>query len=161
LKRSEDGKEERFTAYYWNRPNPACTAEVRAWTCGIDYDGVVRHLRNVTTQSTRDLPSILFTDRQVEEKDQTFPLVGNYSMLEEMWMMVQSEIHYGNPMSSVDLVLHHWRQSMRWWQDSYKYGPPFWKQPVVSWMASHQHQTEEQEFAVAMSNVGMEPAECF
>jgi len=92
------------------------------------------------------LPVILFTDGQAKEYDESFPIRGQNEMMEELWMMVQSEIHVGNPMSTVEMVVHHWRQTMPWWQrndDSSSSG------------------AIEDRDRISLSSVGMEPAACF
>mmetsp|Transcript_14121 Transcript_14121/g.39018 ORF Transcript_14121/g.39018 Transcript_14121/m.39018 type:complete len:411 (+) Transcript_14121:8-1240(+) len=86
---------------------------------------------------------ILFTDGQVPLKDATFPIQYNTSlsktpcdrdncgkgkkrttekegsgckMMLEISMMILSEHHFGNPMSTVDLLVHEWRKLMPWMQ---------------------------------------------
>jgi len=82
---------------------------------------------------------ILFTDGQVPEKDATFPVqyntnlslsyityipeginlgrIGTGSMIMlEISMMLLSEFHFGNPLSSVDLLVQEWRKTMHWWR---------------------------------------------
>jgi hypothetical protein len=56
---------------------------------------------------------VLCTDEQVPELDETFPTRSNYSFPVEAWMMTKSDIHYGNPYSTVDLVVSSWRTRQR------------------------------------------------
>lgn len=53
---------------------------------------------------------VLFTDGQQRRFDSTFPHVDDHSFHVQMWMMTQSTVHYGNPVSSVDMVINHWRE---------------------------------------------------
>jgi hypothetical protein len=55
-------------------------------------------------------PVLLFTDGQKPELDQTFPFRDSHPFAVQLWMMTLSPIHYGNPVSSVDHVVNHWRQ---------------------------------------------------
>jgi hypothetical protein len=56
--------------------------------------------------------SVLLTDNQVPELDQTFPYVSNHSFPVQTWMMALSDIHYGNPFSTVDMVVYFWRKGI-------------------------------------------------
>jgi hypothetical protein len=57
-------------------------------------------------------PVLLFTDGQQPELDQTFPFRDSHPFAVQLWMMTLSAIHYGNPVSSVDHVVNHWRQGV-------------------------------------------------
>jgi hypothetical protein len=52
---------------------------------------------------------VLFTDGQRPDLDKTFPSIDNHSFPVQAWMMVKSNVHIGNPLSSVDYVVAHWR----------------------------------------------------
>jgi hypothetical protein len=54
---------------------------------------------------------LLLTDRQVPELDATIPLIGNYTFAVETWLMTLSDIHYGNPLSTVDYIVYVWRRN--------------------------------------------------
>lgn len=86
-------------------PTEACSVELRLKACDIEYSMV---------DNPKNLPIILFTDRQVPEKDHTFPRIFNetYPMFVEMWLMTQSQTHWGNPRSTVDAVVSSWREGM-------------------------------------------------
>lgn len=53
---------------------------------------------------------ILFTDGQVPTLDKTFKNIDHQPYPVQMWAMTLSTIHYGNPMSTVDYVISHWRK---------------------------------------------------
>ncbi|CAJ1963454.1 unnamed protein product [Cylindrotheca closterium] len=86
-------------------PNEACSVELRLQACDMEYSMV---------DNPKNLPVILFTDRQVPDKDSTFPQIFNETapMFVEMWLMAQSQTHWGNPRSSVDAVVSSWRNGM-------------------------------------------------
>jgi hypothetical protein len=73
----------------------------------IDYGMVVSDLDDLYNNDTLIL---LLTDRQVPELDATFPLIGNYTFAVESWLMTLSDIHFGNPFSTVDYVVYTWRR---------------------------------------------------
>jgi hypothetical protein len=52
---------------------------------------------------------VLLTDGQVPALDRTFPYISNHSFPVQAWMMALSDVHYGNPFSTVDLIVHFWR----------------------------------------------------
>ena len=52
---------------------------------------------------------VLYTDGQVHAYDNTFLVKSNADLPVAMVEMAQSAVHYGNPMSTVDFVLAHWR----------------------------------------------------
>ena len=79
-------------------------AEWGAGELGRICDMVYNDVENTT------LPVVLFSDEQRPELDGTFPRLDNHSFQVQSWMMVLSTIHYGNPMSSVDYVVSHWRK---------------------------------------------------
>ena len=78
--------------------------------CTITYDKVLEDVRRQWTSNDPLPPIVLFTDGLIPELDETFPLVDNHTYHVQTWMMTLSSIHYGNPMSSMDYVLAHWRQ---------------------------------------------------
>ena len=62
---------------------------------------------------TRNTTAVtLMTDGQVPELDQTFPIISNHSFPVQTWTMARSDIHYGNPMSTVDSVVFYWRMGL-------------------------------------------------
>jgi hypothetical protein len=79
-------------------------------TCNYDYNMVRAH--HATTIHKNLSVVVLFTDQQVPELDETFPIRSNYSFAVEAWMMAQSDVHYGNPHSTVDLVVALWRTGL-------------------------------------------------
>lgn len=87
--------------------------------CEVTHEIAQTHVKTVdggqaTSSSAQRLPPIvLFTDGQRADLDQTFPLWDNHSFPVQLWMMTLSDIHYGNPMSSVDYVVAHWRRGRR------------------------------------------------
>ena len=89
------------------------TAEERGRYCTIQYDDVMDDLRkrdaefNTTFSS---LPVVLFTDGQSPHLDNTFPYIDDHNLMVQSWMMTLSAVHYGNPLSSMDYVLTHWRK---------------------------------------------------
>ena len=52
---------------------------------------------------------VLFTDGQKPSLDNTFPIIDNHEFQYQLWIMTLSTIHYGNPSSSIDHVIAHWR----------------------------------------------------
>mmetsp|Transcript_46044 Transcript_46044/g.111510 ORF Transcript_46044/g.111510 Transcript_46044/m.111510 type:complete len:326 (-) Transcript_46044:197-1174(-) len=86
-------------------PKEACSVDIRLQACDMEYNKV---------DNPKNLPVILFTDRQVPELDATFPQIFNTTthMFVEMWLMTQSHTHWGNPRSTVDLVVSSWRRGM-------------------------------------------------
>lgn len=54
---------------------------------------------------------ILFTDGQVPNLDKTFKNIDHQPYPVQMWAMTLSTIHYGNPMSTVDYIVSHWRKN--------------------------------------------------
>ena len=59
--------------------------------------------------ATEGTTVVLFTDSQVPELDNTFPIISNHSFPVQAWMMALSDAHYGNPFSTVDIVVYFWR----------------------------------------------------
>ena len=89
------------------------TLEERSRYCTIQYDDVMDDLRirdaqfNTTFSS---LPVVLFSDGQSPHLDNTFPYIDDHNLMVQSWMMTLSVVHYGNPLSSIDYVLNHWRK---------------------------------------------------
>jgi hypothetical protein len=79
-------------------------------TCNYDYNMVRAH--HAATIDNNESVVVLFTDHEVPALDETFPIRSNYSFPVEAWMMTQSDVHYGNPHSTVDLVVAIWREEM-------------------------------------------------
>jgi hypothetical protein len=76
-------------------------------TCKYDYN-MIRNKHKPTIDQNASIV-VLMTDHQVPKLDETFPIRSNYSFAVETWMMVQSDLHYGNPQSSVDYCVAVWR----------------------------------------------------
>ena len=72
--------------------------------CLIDYPMIV--------DETHGTNVVLFTDSQVPEIDETFPIISNHSFPVQSWMMAISTVHYGNPFSTVDVVVYYWRKAL-------------------------------------------------
>jgi len=90
---------------YQRDPKLKCSAEMRLQACKYEHDTIPNPL---------GLPIVLFTDGQVPEKDNTFPLRFNSStsLLVEMWLMVNSRVHWGNPRSTLDITVASWRHGL-------------------------------------------------
>jgi hypothetical protein len=71
--------------------------------CLIDYPMIANE--------TLGTKVVLFTDSQVPDLDETFPIVSNHSFPVQSWMMAKSAVHYGNPFSTVDVVVYYWRMA--------------------------------------------------
>ncbi len=76
-------------------------------TCNYNYTMIQEKHRTDIDQNKSVV--VLCTDQQVPILDDTFPIRSNYSFPVEAWMMVKSDVHYGNPHSTVDLVVAVWR----------------------------------------------------
>jgi hypothetical protein len=74
----------------------------------MDYNMVVKAIEK-TSMTNNAYKVVLLTDHQVPSLDETFPLVSNYTFPVEMWIMTLSDQHYGNPMSTIDLIVYYWR----------------------------------------------------
>jgi hypothetical protein len=101
-----------------------------AW-CDITYNGTVDVITRSISTNANDTgnsgqrqqqegrlhpPIVLFRDGQNKEYDDTFPLranitrfTGDSAILVEMWMTTMSSVHIGNPISSMDYIISHWR----------------------------------------------------
>ena len=79
-----------------------CTTNMTLSLCHATYE-------NVTQFNPDGLPLVLFTDGRRPELDETFPIIDNHDFLTQFWMMVLSDIHVGNPASTVDRIVMHWR----------------------------------------------------
>jgi hypothetical protein len=55
---------------------------------------------------------VLFTDRQNPALDQTYAHVDSRPLFEQLWAMVLSETHVGNPKSSLDFMISMWRKQL-------------------------------------------------
>lgn len=55
---------------------------------------------------------LLMTDSQVLELDSTFPVMDRHPFPVQLWMMASSDLHFGNPASSVDYIVAHWRRNV-------------------------------------------------
>jgi hypothetical protein len=72
--------------------------------CLMDYSMIANE-----TQGTE---VVLFTDGQVPDLDQTFPIISDHPFPVQSWMMATSVVHYGNPFSTVDVVVYYWRKAL-------------------------------------------------
>ena len=81
------------------------------WTQS-DISELVRNLvRRKSLQQQQKI--LLFTDQQNLEFDKTFRFQMKKQFQVEMCMMALSSAHFGNPMSSIDYVVAHWREGMQ------------------------------------------------
>lgn len=76
-------------------------------TCNYEYNMIQRRHKDDLEQNKSVV--VLCTDQQVPQLDDTFPIRSNFSFPVEAWMMAKSDVHYGNPHSTVDLVVAVWR----------------------------------------------------
>lgn len=85
-------------------PNEKCSPGLRLQACEMEYNFLPPH--------KNDTPVVLFTDGQVPEKDATFPnrFTSSSHLLVEMLLMVKSTVHWGNPRSTLDVVVASWRR---------------------------------------------------
>jgi hypothetical protein len=91
-----------LTCYQERDPKEQCSVDLRLQACNMEYKLV---------PNPEGLPVVLFTDGQVPALDATFPHKFNATdFFVEMWLMVKSKTHWGNPRSTVDMVVQHWRQ---------------------------------------------------
>ena len=72
--------------------------------CLIDYPIIVNATQGTTV--------VLYTDGQVPALDGTFPIISKHAFPIQAWMMAISNVHYGNPFSTVDLVVYFWRMAL-------------------------------------------------
>jgi hypothetical protein len=72
--------------------------------CLIDYPMIAN--------ATHGTNVVLFTDGQVPALDRTFPNISKHSFPVQSWMMALSDVHYGNPFSTVDTVVYFWRMAL-------------------------------------------------
>ena len=72
--------------------------------CLIDYPKIANATQGTTV--------VLYTDGQVPELDATFPITSKHAFPVQSWMMAISHVHYGNPFSTVDLVVYFWRMAL-------------------------------------------------
>jgi hypothetical protein len=79
--------------------------------CNMEYKMVIEAIEK-TSATDNDYKVVLMTDHQVPSLDDTFPIVSNYTFPVEMWIMTLSDQHYGNPMSTVDLLVYYWRNQL-------------------------------------------------
>mmetsp|Transcript_22233 Transcript_22233/g.61996 ORF Transcript_22233/g.61996 Transcript_22233/m.61996 type:complete len:377 (+) Transcript_22233:341-1471(+) len=84
-----------------------CTLGVRLDACDMEYKKV---------HNPSNLTVVLFTDNQVPRLDRTFPTRFDQSsashFLVEVLLMTKSTTHWGNPLSSGDVIVYHWRKGM-------------------------------------------------
>ena len=76
-------------------------------TCNYNYSMI--HNKHKQDLEQNKSVVVLCTDQQVPQLDDTFPIRSNYSFPVEAWIMAKSDVHYGNPHSTVDLVVAVWR----------------------------------------------------
>jgi hypothetical protein len=82
-------------------------------TCNYEYS-MIQSKHRVDLEQNKSVV-VLCTDRQVPQLDDTFPIQSNYSFPVEAWIMAKSDEHYGNPHSTVDLVVAVWRTGQNLW----------------------------------------------
>jgi hypothetical protein len=92
----------------------------RANMCNMTYQTVTDQLRQLEQEQNQEYDNItnnavvvLFTDEQVPELDDTFPLWDEHPFPVQLWMMAMSDVHFGTPPSSIDMVVYHWRRGLR------------------------------------------------
>ena len=75
-----------------------------AFYCGITEE-------HINGWNETGIPVIFFTgDGKIEyDKHKNFEKVDHHPFEIQLWMMVLSKLHYGNPMSSIDYLIYHWR----------------------------------------------------
>jgi hypothetical protein len=93
--------------------------------CNLNYTMIQSDLRDNNNDSIPNTV-LLCTDRQAPKYDKTFPHVVSITpesphenkkidksimVVTEAWIMTLSDIHYGNPMSTVDAVVSVWRNN--------------------------------------------------
>ena len=93
--------------------------------CNLDYSMIQSDLRNKNNYGGNDIV-LLCSDRQAPKYDKTFPHIVSIApdisndnekldkaimVVTEAWIMTLSDIHYGNPMSTVDAVVNVWRNN--------------------------------------------------
>jgi hypothetical protein len=88
--------------------------------CNMTYQTVTDQLRQLEQENnqeydniTKNAAVVLFTDEQVPELDNTFPLWDEHPFPVQLWMMAMSDVHFGTPPSSIDMVVYHWRRGLR------------------------------------------------
>jgi len=69
----------------------------------------IRDLFNISNES---MPITLFTDGQDEGAIRTYKIVDKRPFFEQLWAMVLSQHHIGNPKSSMDFLIHKWRRQL-------------------------------------------------
>jgi preprotein translocase subunit YajC len=95
--------------------------------CNVNYNDTVHDdLSHPQVQDTDSTVVLLCTDRQVPEHDNTFPNIVTIPPLDEShqhpailvmieaWIMTLSDVHYGVPMSTIDVVIHFWRRNKKY-----------------------------------------------
>jgi FkbM family methyltransferase len=83
--------------------NTLCNNGVYGPACAYT-ETTVRHIVGETVHI------VLFTDGIDPTRDNTFANRDTHSFQQQMWGMVLSERHFGNPLSSMDYVVAHWRK---------------------------------------------------
>jgi hypothetical protein len=81
--------------------------------CNMEYRVIAQLLQKDSSVADKN-HVILMTDHQVPSLDETFPHVSNYSFPIEMWIMILSDQHYGNPMSTIDTIVYFWRLKIQY-----------------------------------------------
>ena len=120
-RRSMDQPDNSDACYYTASTNGECTycfspnvtVEEQGKYCTITHQDVLEDLRKRDAEfgtSFASLPVVLFTDGQDVQRDKTFPYIDTNDFRVQSWMMVLSAVHYGNPLSTVDYVVSHWRK---------------------------------------------------
>ena len=66
----------------------------------------LRHLFSIDSLT----PMVLFSDKQDTTMDSTYEIINEDPIAVQLWMQVISETHIGNPMSTLDLIVYHWKK---------------------------------------------------
>ena len=93
--------------------------------CNLNYNMIQKDLKNNNNDGVNNT-ILLCSDRQAPKYDKTFPHLVTITpeipsenkiihkaiiIVTEAWIMTLSDIHYGNPMSTVDAVVNIWRNN--------------------------------------------------
>jgi hypothetical protein len=87
------------------------TLDQRVAVCDWDHNMILNDLKEQGNNHGQ-VSIMLLTDGQVPALDRTFPRIGNFSFPVEAWLMALSDVHYGNPFSTVDYVVYTWRRDV-------------------------------------------------
>ncbi|CAJ1934432.1 unnamed protein product [Cylindrotheca closterium] len=89
---------------YWKGQGGAnCSKLLSVAMVNLSYAYVQANL------NPRNLSVVLFTDGLTPALDSTFPVIDSHNFTEQIWMMASSDEHVGIPVSTVDMIVNHWR----------------------------------------------------